>query len=274
MTWSFCLAVGAAVGGVAAVLLGRDAVFILNALSFLASAWLIRRMQFNEPHTAGCAPFHARDIVDFTPMLDGVKYIRRDSRLLATVFVKFGIGLLGANNVLLPVLGERVFPVKLAGVDPARGAMLGMSLLMGARGVGSLLGPLTAGIWAGERQSRLRVGIFAGFALAAAGYVWLGVAGSLPIAILTMVLAHAGSSTNWVFSTTLLQFYTDNHFRGRVFAADLGLCTLAVAASSYLAGLAIDAGIQAREIATVLGLIMLLPTAAWALAIRATRKPK
>jgi len=37
-TWSFCLAIGSALGGVVAALLGRDAVFLLNALSFLASA--------------------------------------------------------------------------------------------------------------------------------------------------------------------------------------------------------------------------------------------
>jgi hypothetical protein len=156
ITWSVCLAAGASLGGVAAVLLGRDAVFLLNAFSFLASAWLIRRMRFAEPHTAGLPPLRARDLVDFTPVLEGARYIRADSRLLTTVFVKFGLGLMGANNVLLPILGQRVFPVKLAGVDPGRGAILGMSLLMGARGVGSLLGPLAAGWWAGGRHSRLR----------------------------------------------------------------------------------------------------------------------
>src|ERR1051326_8701491 len=31
ITWSFCLAAGASIGGVVAVLLGRDAVFLLNA---------------------------------------------------------------------------------------------------------------------------------------------------------------------------------------------------------------------------------------------------
>ena len=45
-TWSFNLAVGATLGGVVAALLGRDAVFVLNALSFLASALLIRGMRF------------------------------------------------------------------------------------------------------------------------------------------------------------------------------------------------------------------------------------
>src|SRR5262249_2496798 len=50
ITWSFCLAIGASLGGVVAALLGRDAVFMLNAVSFLASAALIARMHFAEPH--------------------------------------------------------------------------------------------------------------------------------------------------------------------------------------------------------------------------------
>ena len=273
ITWSFCLAVGAALGGVAAVLLGRDAVFVLNAISFLASAWLIRRMRFAEPHAAGRPPLRRRDLVDFTPIAEGARYIRRHPRLLSTILVKFGIGLLGANNMLLPVLGERVFPVKLGGVDPARGAMLGMSLLMGARGAGSLLGPLVAGWWAGEKAGRLRTGILAGFLLAAAGYVWLGAAPALAVAVLAVILAHAGSSTNWVFSTTLLQSYTDDRFRGRVFAADVGLLTLSMSASSYLASVAIDSGAAPRMVAAALGMVMLAPAIVWGATLRTGRQP-
>src|SRR3984893_545916 len=40
-TWSVNLLIGASLGGVVAAFFGRDAVFILNALSFLASAVLI-----------------------------------------------------------------------------------------------------------------------------------------------------------------------------------------------------------------------------------------
>ena len=151
ITWSFCLAAGASLGGIAAVWLGRDAVFVLNACSFLLSAWLIRRMNFAEPHAADRPPLRARELVEFTPILEGIRYIRRHPRLFATVFVKGGIGLLGANNVLLPILGERVFPVKLAGLDHSRAALLGMSMLMGARGVGAIIGPLIGGRWAGEQ---------------------------------------------------------------------------------------------------------------------------
>jgi hypothetical protein len=254
--------------------LGRDAVFLINAVSFLASAWLIQRMQFSEPHITGRAPLRPRDLVDFSPILDGIRYIRSDKRLLAAVFVKGGVGLLGANNVLLPILGQRVFPVRHFGLDPARAALLGMSLMMAARGAGSLLGPLAGGWWAGESHARLRQGIFAGFLCAFAGYVALGSSRSLTVALLMVVLAHAGSSTNWVFSTTLLQIYADDRFRGRVFAADLGICMLALAASSYLAGAALDFGVSPRALAVFIGAVMLVPAAAWALVLWKPGRPK
>jgi MFS family permease len=271
VTWSFCLAAGASLGGLAAVWLGRDAVFVINAFSFLLSAWLIRRMRFEEPHTANMPPMRWQELVEFTPVLEGFRYLRSDPRLFATVFVKGGIGLLGANNVLLPILGERVFPVKLAGMDHSRAAMLGMSMLMGARGAGSLIGPLLAGRWAGARQSRMRYGILGGFLLAAAGYVCLGGSTSLTIAIVAVMAAHAGSSTNWVFSSTLLQLYTGDRFRGRVFSADFGICMLGISASSYFAGVALDWGVPPRVFAVGIGLVMLAPAAAWAIALRRTR---
>jgi predicted MFS family arabinose efflux permease len=270
ITWSFCLAAGASLGGIAAVWLGRDAVFVLNACSFLLSAWLIRRMSFVEPHTAARPPLRVRELVEFTPILEGMRYIRRDPRLFATVFVKGGLGLLGAELVLLPILGDRVFPVKLAGLDHSRASLLGMSMLMGARGAGSLLGPLIGGRWAGESHSRLRTGILIGFVIAAAGYISLGASTSLAVAICAVIAAHAGSSTNWVFSSTLLQIYTEDRFRGRVFSAEFGISSLVMSASIYLAGAAIDFGVPPRAFAAAIGLVMLVPAAAWAVALHRT----
>src|SRR2546427_13291834 len=94
-TWSVNLLVGASVGGVVAALLGRDAVFVLNALSFLASALLIRGMRFEEPHAELAAPLRAHDLVDYWPIVEGIRYVRRDFRLLATVFVKAGMFVIG-----------------------------------------------------------------------------------------------------------------------------------------------------------------------------------
>src|SRR5580704_11937575 len=80
-TWSVNLMLGATLGGLVAALLGSDAVFLLNALSFLASAALIWGMRFPEPHAEGARRFQARELVDFTPILAGIRYVRSHVRL-------------------------------------------------------------------------------------------------------------------------------------------------------------------------------------------------
>jgi MFS family permease len=272
-TWSINLMLGATTGGVVAALLGRDAVFVLNALSFLASALLILRMRFAEPHAEDGRPLRARDLVDFSPVLEGIRYVRSQVRLRSTIFIKAGNLIIGPGWVLFTVMGQNEFAVRWHGLDPARGAFLGMSLLLGARGLGALLGPLLTAPWAGQWIRRLEIAIFWGFLGAAAGYMLLGVAGHLWQASLCVVLAHFGSSIVWVFSTTLLQLQSEDKFRGRVFAADLGLCMFTIAAGAYLAGRFVDAGYAARHVASIAGMLMLVPAALWGLAIRRPPAP-
>jgi MFS family permease len=268
-TWSFNLAIGSALGGMVAAMYGRDTVFVVNALSFVASALLVGRMRVEEPHIENAPPLRARELADFTPIVEGIRYVRRD--VLATMFVKCGLGLMGSNWVILPLLGERVFPVHLAGLHASSGGMLGMSLLMGSRGIGSLLGPLIGSLWAGYEPGRLRRGILYGFLIAALGYFALGVAGTLTLACAAVVLAHAGGSTIWVFSTTLLQAQTEDRFRGRVFSAEFAFSMLSMSTVSYLAGVLIDLGVSVRMVALGTGAVILLPFLAWGLTLRLWR---
>src|ERR1700719_2951518 len=109
-TWSVNLLIGASVGGVVAALLGRDAVFLLNALSFLASAALIGGMRFHEPHAESATPLRPRDLVDYSPVFEGIRYIRGHRWLMATVFAKSGELMIGPSWVLFTVMGHRYFP--------------------------------------------------------------------------------------------------------------------------------------------------------------------
>ena len=162
-TWSVNLLIGASVGGVVAALLGRDAVFVLNALSFMVSAILISRMRFEEPHAKAAAPLRARDAIDFSPVLEGIRYVRKDRRLLTAVFGKAGELMIGPSWVLFTVMGVHYFHVHIRGIDPQRGAMLGMSLLLGARGIGAVFGPLFSARWAGQSDRRLQLGVLFGY---------------------------------------------------------------------------------------------------------------
>jgi predicted MFS family arabinose efflux permease len=267
-TWSVNLMLGATLGGLVAALLGRDAVFLLNGLSFLASAALIWRMRFAEPHAEAGGRFKARELIDFSPILAGIRYVRANVRLRSTILVKFGNLIIGPSWVLFTVMGQNEFAVRWRGMAPERGAFLGMSLLLGARGLGALLGPVLTAAWAGHWKQRLERSIFWGYLGAAAGYTLLGVSGHLWQACLCVMLAHFGSSIVWVFSTTLLQMQSDDKFRGRVFAADLGLSMFTIAAGAYLAGRFVDWGFAARNVASVSGMLMLIPAALWGMSLR------
>jgi hypothetical protein len=209
-----------------------------------------------------------QDVVDFSPIFEGVRYVRQHPRLRAAVFAKAGELMIGPSWVLFTVMGLRYFPVHLRGIDPERAAVLGMSLLLGARGIGAVLGPLIAARWAGDSGSRLSLGILLGYLGVALGYGLLGGAPNVWLACLCVMLAHCGGSTVWVFSTTLLQLNTEDRFRGRVFAADLGFSMLTIAVGAYTCGVFLDSGHSARTIASATGLLMLVPAGLWFLSMR------
>lgn len=270
-TWSANLLIGASIGGVVAAFFGRDAVFVLNALSFLGSAVLISRMRFTEPHAESAAPLRGRDLVDFSPVLEGIRYIRSHRTLLPTVFAKAGELMIGPSWVIFTVMGATEFALHRRGMNQAGQAMLGMSILIAGRAVGALVGPLIAARWAGCRDQSLRLGILFGYLAVAAGYLEVGATRSVWFASMGALVAHAGGSTVWVFSTTLLQLHTEDQFRGRVFSADLGLGSLSVATTAYLAGLFLDLGFSAHQVASGTAVAMLVPAALFGAYLAHTR---
>jgi len=268
-TWSVNLLIGASVGGVVAAFLGRDAAFILNALSFLLSAMLISGMRFAEPHAEAAATLRPRDLVDFSPVLEGIRYIRNHPTLIPAVFAKAGELMVGPSWVIFTVMGAGEFAVHGKGIDTAGGGMLGMSILLGGRGIGALVGPLISARWAGQNDYRLRRGILFGYLTIAVGYGLIGISRNVWMAAACAMLAHAGGSTVWVFSSTLLQLRTEDRFRGRVFSADLGLASFTFATTAYLCGRLLDAGISARSMAVGTAFFMLIPAALLAWVLRA-----
>jgi MFS family permease len=270
-TWSFDLAVGSVLGGIVAAWLGRDAVFAINSLSFAASAFFISRMHFGESH-ADASKRHGEDqVAGWAAIRAGYRYITHDPKMTALVSLKGGVSIVGTSWVLFPVMAMRVFTLPLHNLTPERMALFGMSLLMGARGIGALIGPLAASRWTGQREANLRRAVLAGFFIGGVGYVALSLTPNIWVAAAVIVLAHCGTSTVWVFSTTLLHLNAEDRFLGRVFGADLAISMLLLAAAAWIAGRAIDAGVAPRTVALGTGLAMAIPTVAWGFAMRLWR---
>jgi MFS family permease len=115
----------------------------------------------------------------------------------------------------------------------------------------------------GENYSRRR-SIGPAYFIVGAFYIALAFAPTLPLAALSVLLAHFGGAILWVFSTVLLQLEVPDRFRGRVFAAELALVTLTSSASSYLTAYALDqAGWSPRRMSFVLGALFCLPGVIW-----------
>ena len=106
--------------------------------------------------------------------------------------------------------------------------------------------------------------IGAAFLIGGIGYMAFGGATSFVLAIIVLMFAHAGGSILWVNSTVLLQRAVEDNFRGRVFAAELALLTLAMAASNYATGELLDRfQFSPRTVTIFIGIFFLIPGLLW-----------
>ncbi len=239
-TWSTMLALGAALGGLVSGLLGLTWGFILNSISFLASAGLIASLDVTERGLS----------TKRTGWKEGFVYLWRHREVAVYAGSKACWGLGGGIALVLTFYGESVFPM---GLDGA----ISIGLFYAARGVGAGFGPFLAYGVGGTSTAFLRRALVPGFLLGACGYSLLGYTDSFLLALGCVVLAHLGGATQWVFSTSLLQLTLPDHIRGRIFSLEYATLTLTISISSVLVGKAQDLGWSAPELAQTMGLSFL-----------------
>jgi len=255
VTWSVLLTSGALAGGLVTQYFGHDAAFVLNSLSFVGSALLIRGI--NVPRV----PAGQHD-GGFGDLAAGFEYVAGRRDLMALLSVKAAWGLTGGSTVLLTLFGQRLFPL-----GPGKGP-LSISLLTAVSGVGTALGPLIGRRITGSDLRRMYWAIAAGYLVGGAFFIALGHSWSLASAGAAMFVCRMGGSLLWVFSTVLLQRTAADRFRGRVFAAEGALFTLTMAASGFAVGAAVDHGASAFTVATALGAISLTAGVAWCVGLQ------
>ncbi|PYS39567.1 MAG: MFS transporter [Acidobacteria bacterium] len=257
VTWSAMLTLGAALGGFVAGWFGTNAAFVLDSLSFLASAMLIASVTFPKRPARAKAKLTIAKALGISDTLEGGRYVKHRPRVFAYLMVKPMWGMGGGILTLLAVFGEKIFPV-------AGKTATGIGVLFTARGIGTAVGPIVARRWAGETPKQMQIAIGIAFLIGGAFYIAFGSARNFALALLFLLIAHTGGSILWVFSTVLLQREVEDRFRGRVFAAELALLTLTMAASNYLVGELMDRfGFSPRVVTAGVGTFFLLPGLIW-----------
>lgn len=283
-TTAATIAVGSALGGIVATALGRDTVFVLNALTFLASAEMIRRIRkpvsreqsaesvedktrptSSSKTTARRSPLTAY----FKDFREGLRYVRRD-RVLAAVFVVaggWGLGN-GAARALYSLfgaaLGEQAAARWGASVSAVaeRPTDFGISVLFVAMGLGGVLGAPLARRFNSGAVEGLGARMGRSLTLDGCGLLLFSLTPNLFGAAALLVAREMNFAIWWTAQQTLLMRRTEDAFAGRVFASYETLTTLMMVGSMLVSGAAADR-LGMRAVAAGGGTVIMLSGLLW-----------
>jgi len=250
--WGTMTIVGASLGGVVSSAFGPYVSFAVAVVSLAVAAALTAtiRRPMQAPPSAELRPQRA-----WPALIEALRYIAARPRIRALVTVKSAVGL--GNGVLT------VFPLLAAlyGVGA-----VGAGALFAMRGLGALVGPLVMRPVLGHR-SWLLPGLALSMSLYGLGYLGVALSPWFWLALVLVFVAHFGGGTNWVLSNYALQGEVPDRLRGRVFATDLMLATLAIAVSQLGAAAVVD-HVDERVILAGCALITLTYAIGWRIATR------
>lgn len=264
ISWSAMLALGSALGGLTATLFSVQAALLIDALSFLGSAFFLSQISL---------PSHApkQESAQETPkgwdeFVAGLRYVAERPQLSIVTVAKAMLQV-GSSNLLMTIYASQIF------VWGENGAVT-FGLFMTASGIGAVLGPILANQWGDSQLRTLQRAITISYILIALSWLLFGVAQSLPIATVAILLRAMGGSTVWTYSNTILQSKTPNPLLGRVFALDNVLITLASSLSLWLTSLALDHfGVDPRHLVLWIAALSLLPVLAWLIGTQEQERP-
>lgn len=198
--------VAAAVAGGLIALIGTGAAFAVNAATFAVSALLIARLVI-PAHAGQVAAGSKRGLGShLADARAGLAYALRD-RLVSRLLAVQSLASLatGATGAMLVALADRHL----------RLAPSGFAWLIGAIGVGALLGPLIPNTFAGDvRDARW---LFVPYVIRGVGDVLIAVFTPLPVAMLILFVYGLNTSTGSVVFNSTLQGAIPDEVRGRVF---------------------------------------------------------
>ncbi|MEU0551544.1 MFS transporter [Micromonospora sp. NPDC005979] len=250
--WGTMTVVGASLGGVLSSAAGPYACFWVAAAGLAVAAGLATRIR--RPLQVARDPLLPAQRT-WSAVREALGYIGHRPRVLALVTVKSAVGL--GNGVLT------VFPL-LAGVYGV--GSLGAGLLFAVRGAGALVGPILM-----RRVLTNRAWLLPGLALSMSlyglSYLGVSVVRWFPLVLLLVFVAHFAGGSNWVMSNFALQGEVPDRLRGRVFATDMMLATLAISVSQLAVALVVDV-VDERVVLAGCGLVTVVYAVGWRIATR------
>jgi MFS transporter, DHA3 family, macrolide efflux protein len=216
LTWT----IGSLVGGALVAATSPDVAYVVNAVSFAVSAFLIIRIRerFEEGQPE---PSNGR----WSDISEGFS-LAVHSRALLTVLVAWSV-------VMLANAGINVAEVVLA-KDVFSSGDLGYGMLVAATGLGLVLGSLFGGSWIAQRGLAVPYGVSIG--LMAIGFGAAAAAPNVWVAALVVIAAGAGNGVAVITNALLVQRGAPDRLRGRAFTVVMSVGYAVLGLGMVIAG--------------------------------------
>ena len=272
---------GVALGGLTAAQFGYNVAFIINSLSFAASAVYIamipaavmrhrRSLPGSDEATAAEATDERSESAGgrfFQDLHEGLAYIWATPFVRGVLLINIGWATGGGMvNLLFDRVGGKTFG------GEGHGSDWNVATLFTAAGAGVFVGMLLArraGAWAAEER---RAGLLIGWSLLAHG-VFLATAGLMPtLALMSLWVAASRLILGMEFGVqeTMMMRVLPDEYRGRVFSTDRALEILMMTISTVIGGWLLI-WLDPRTLMVMSGLLSAIPGVVWLLALGLTR---
>lgn len=263
VTWSAMLAIGAIIGGIVAELFGIQTALAIDAGTFILSAVIVMTLTVPETPRSEIGgekvKVEERVVLDKTQrtFVDGIRYVFKNPATAAALFIKAGQSFTSVDTILI-IYGTSVFVVGDQGTTS-------MAILWSAFGIGAIIGPIITNYFSDESVHMLRRLVIVGYAMIGVGWLFWGLAPSLELLAIAVVIRAMGSSINWTYSSIILQKTVPDEYLGRMFSLDFAGFELVMGISVLITGLLIDAiGIEnIHTLVFAFVIISIIPLLIW-----------
>lgn len=194
--------IGPSLAGVLIATLGVEAVYWLDALSFLAV--IISLVLMRSRPVA-----HAANVISIGAAIEGLRFLRGEPIILATMLLDFVATFFGSALTLLPLFAR----------DVLRVGPEGLGLLYAAPSAGAVI----AGVWmslieGNRRQGKLLLGAILAYG---ACTMLFGLSTSFILSLLMLAGTGAADTVSTVIRNTIRQMRTPDELRGRMVSVNM-----------------------------------------------------
>ena len=200
LQYQSAIMIGPAIAGFLIAGVGVQAIYLVNALSFIF--FIMAIFSIKVPLQS-----HDREAVEFSlgSIMEGIRFVVKTPILLTTMVLDFLVTFFGTATILMPVFAQDVLQV----------GPKGLGLLYSAPAIGGVL----AGLFISLMHHKIKhqgKAIIASIILYGLATIGFGFSKIFPLSILFLVLVGFGDMFSTIIRNTIRQLITPDYLRGRM----------------------------------------------------------